>query len=163
MQTMRIPVDKLDEGAEVARANAWQFLEDAEHLSSRGSHGHAIALAMLAFEEYAKSGVFRAMKFDPALRDQLSERIANRDHVSKFMVALTGLLSVRGQTMTEELKQRITEIGGNLQSLKERGLYVNYYGGKWLTPQADDMRNAAEHTVSETRRLMDELERGWPH
>ncbi|MGA8856786.1 MAG: AbiV family abortive infection protein [Candidatus Bathyarchaeia archaeon] len=158
---MKIPVNKLEEGANVARMNAWQFLEDAEHLLSRGSYGHAVALAMLAFEEYAKTGVFRAMKLDPPLRDDLSERIANRDHVSKFMVALRGVLSIRGQRPTPELNKRVLDIGGNLQSLKERGMYVNYYNGKWLTPQSDDMKNAAQHAISETRRLLEELESNW--
>jgi hypothetical protein len=61
---------------------------------------------MLAFEEYAKVGIFKAMKLDPSLRDELSERIANRDHVSKFMVALRGILSVRGQTIRSMLFHR---------------------------------------------------------
>jgi AbiV family abortive infection protein len=155
---MRIPIDKLDEGAELARRNAWQFLEDAEHLLRQKSYGHAAALAMYAFEEYAKMAIFRAMKRDPTLRDKSSEDMANRQHVTKFKVAMTGLLAVRGVKLTDELQKRIEDRSNNLQSFKERGLYVEY-SNKWLTPQSDDMRNAAQNRISETRKLMEELEK----
>lgn len=155
---MEIPIDKLDEGAEFARLNAWRFLEDAEHLLKQGSYGHAIALAMYAFEEFGRMTIFRAMKRDPSLRDEQSERIANRNHVAKLRVAMIGLLAVRGVKLTDELQKRIEDRSNNLQLFKERGLYVEY-SDKWLTPQSDDIRNAAENRISEIRRLMEELEK----
>lgn len=154
---LNIPVETLDKGARLARDNAWQFLRDAELLLSQGSYGHAVALALYALEEHAKMWVLKAMRIEPALRDVLSERIAMRKHVEKFMVALDAIRAERGVDVTEQVRQQVIDRAKKLQSLKERGLYVDYYK-KWLTPDSADLKGAADEVVSETRRLMNGLE-----
>jgi len=153
----RIPVEALDEGAKLAHQNAWQYLDDAELLLSHGSYGHAIAFALYAFEEYAKMGVLRAMKIDPNLQDELSERIAMKKHVEKFWVALEGIRGSRGIELTDETKKQIIDKGQKLQFLKERGLYVDY-NQKWLTPHSEDLKTVASGVISEIRELMSELD-----
>lgn len=154
---LNIPVEALDRGADLARDNAWQFLRDAELLLSHGSFGHAIALALYGLEEHAKMWVLRAMRIDPGLRDELSERIAMRKHVEKFMVALDAIRTERGVEVAEQVRQQVIDTARKLQSLKERGLYVDYHE-KWLTPDSADLKTAADTVVSETRRLMSNLE-----
>jgi AbiV family abortive infection protein len=121
---LNIPVEALGRGADLARDNAWQFLRDAELLLSHESHGHAIALALYGVEEHAKMWVLKAMRIQPALRDELSERIAMRKHVEKFMVALDVLRAQRSVEVTEQVRQQVIDTAKKLQSLKERGLYV---------------------------------------
>jgi AbiV family abortive infection protein len=154
---LNIPVEDLDKGAKLARDNAWQFLRDAELLSSHGSYGHAIALALYGLEEHAKMWALMAMRIEPALRDDLSERIAMRKHVEKFMVALDAVRAERGVEVTEQVRQQVIDTAKKLQSLKERGLYVDYYK-KWLTPDSADLKTRADTVVSETHRLMNALE-----
>lgn len=154
---MNIPVEVLDRGADLARDNAWQFLRDAELLLSHERHGHAIALALYGLEEHAKMWVLKAMRIEPALRDELSERIAMRRHVEKFMIALDAIRTKRGVELTEQVRQQVIDTAKKLQSLKERGLYVDYYE-KWLAPDSTDLKTAADGIVSETRRLMKDLE-----
>lgn len=155
---MNIPVEDLDIGAKLARDNAWQFLHDAELLSSHGSYGHAIALALYGLEEHAKMWLLKAMRIEPALRDDLSERIAMRKHVEKFMVALDAVRAKRGVEVTEQIRQQVIDTAKKLQSLKERGLYVDYHK-KWLSPDSADMKTTADSIISETHRLLNELER----
>jgi AbiV family abortive infection protein len=155
-QPSRIPENALAEGAALSYQNAWQFLDDAELLLSHDSFGHATSLAMYALEEYAKSAVIQAMEFDSNLRDDLSERIALRNHVGKFMVALEAIRMNRKIEITAEAKRTIIETSGKLQSLKERGLYVDYLK-KWLAPFSQDIQNTANNVVKETRDLMTEL------
>lgn len=153
----RIPEETLAEGAELSYCNALQFIDDAELILSHGRHGHAIALAMYALEEAAKSGVMQAMKVDPSLRDELSEKIALKKHVGKFMVALEAIRVNRGIELTDEVKQTIVETSQKLQSLKERGLYVEYCE-KWLTPFSGDLQKVGMDVVRETRDLLMELD-----
>ena len=152
-----IPIEALDRGAKLARDNAWQFLADAELLLSHNSYGHAAALALYGLEEHAKMWVLKAMRIEPDLRGELSERIAMRRHVEKFMVALDAVRTQRGVDVTEQVRQQIIDTAKKLQSLKERGLYVDYHE-KWLTPDSADLKATAVAIVSETRRLMSELE-----
>ena len=154
---LNIPIEALDRGAKLARDNAWQFLGDAELLLSHNSYGHAVALALYGLEEHAKMWVLKAMRIEPALRDELSERIAMRKHVEKFMVALDAVRAQRGVEVTEQVRQQVIDTARKLQSLKERGLYVDYHE-KWLTPDSADLKATADAIVSETRRLMNELE-----
>ena len=154
---MKIPVGALDRGASLARHNAWQFLRDGELLSSQGSYGHAIALALYGLEEHAKMWALTAMRIQPALRDELSERIAMRKHVEKFMVALDAIRTERGIELAEQVRRQTIDTAKKLQSLKERGLYVDYHR-KWLTPDSADLKTAADKVLLETRRLMSELE-----
>jgi AbiV family abortive infection protein len=102
--------------------------------------------------------VLKAMRIEPDLRDELSERIAMRKHVEKFMVALDAVRAQRGVEVTEEVRQQVIDTAKKLQSLKERGLYVDYHE-KWLTPDSADLKATADAIVSETRRLMNELEK----
>lgn len=155
-QLSRIPEGALAEGAALSYQNAWQFLEDAELLLSNGSFGHATALAMYALEEYAKSAVIQAMEFDSNLRNDSFERIALGNHIGKFMVALEAIRTKRKIEFTAETKRTIMETGGKLQSLKERGLYVDYIK-KWLAPFSQDLEKVAKDVVKETRDLMIEL------
>jgi len=154
---LNIPIEALDRGAKLARDNAWQFLDDAGLLLSHNSYGHAVALALYGLEEHAKMWVLKAMRIEPALRDELSERIAMRKHVEKFMVALDAVRAQRGVEVTEQVRQQVIDTARKLQSLKERGLYVDYHE-KWLTPDSADLKATADAIVSETRRLMNELE-----
>jgi len=154
---LNIPIEALDRGARLARDNAWQFLGDAELLLSHKSYGHAIALALYGLEEHAKMWVLKAMRIEPALRDELSEHIAMRKHVEKFMVALDAVRAQRGVEVTEQVRQQVIDTAKKLQSLKERGLYVDYHE-KWLAPDSVDLKATADAIVSETRRLMNELE-----
>jgi AbiV family abortive infection protein len=106
---LNIPVEALGTGAKVARDNAWQFLRDAELLLSQCSYGHAIALALYGLEEHAKMWVFKAMRIEPPLRDELSERIAMRKHVEKFMVAFDAIRAERGVEVTEQVRQQVID------------------------------------------------------
>ena len=154
---MKIPIEALDRGADLARDNAWQFLSDAELLLAHNRYGHAVALALYGLEEHAKMWVLKAIRIEPELRDELSERIVTKKHVEKFMVALDAVRAQRGVEVTEQIRQQVIDTAKKLQSLKERGLYVDYHK-KWLTPDSPDLEAAAVTIVSETRRLMDELE-----
>ena len=49
-----IPIKMLDEGIQLCQRNVDRFLLDAIILDKDGSHGHALAVAILAMEEYAK-------------------------------------------------------------------------------------------------------------
>ena len=71
------------------------------------------------------------MRIEPALRDDLSERIAMRKHVEKFMVAIDAIRTKRGVEITDEVREQIINAAKKLQSLKERGPYLDYYE-KWL-------------------------------
>jgi AbiV family abortive infection protein len=155
----KIPEAALAEGSDLSYRNAQRFITDAELLLSQGSHGHSTALAMYALEESAKSAVLQAMQYDPTLRDDLSEKIAMRKHVEKFMVALHIVQVNRNIETTDEIKKTLVETSGKLQSLKERGLYVDYYDEKWLTPLSQDLQRAASGVVKETRDLLKELDK----
>jgi AbiV family abortive infection protein len=83
--------------------------------------------------------VLTAMRIGPALRDDLSERIAMRKHVEKFMVALDAVRAERVIEVTEQVRQQVIDTAKDLQSLKERGFYVDYYE-KWLSPDSADLK-----------------------
>jgi len=58
---LKIPIEALDRGADLARDNAWQFLSDAELLLAHNRYGHAVALALYGLEEHAKMWVLKAI------------------------------------------------------------------------------------------------------
>jgi hypothetical protein len=52
---LRIPINKIEEGAELCLSNAMQFCSDAENLVDTGSNEHALGLCVLATEEVGKA------------------------------------------------------------------------------------------------------------
>jgi len=73
------------------------------------------------------------------------------------MVGLDATRTRPDGEIANEVREQIIDADKKLQSMKERGLYVDHCE-KWLAPDSTDTKTMAYSNVSETRRLMSELE-----
>lgn len=150
----------IDQGITLARENAFSLLEDAKTLLQAQSHGRAVALSLMAFEEFAKVILLIGVRETVTQLDAQLNRIIFRDHLAKLVATLNFLAIAQGQEMTEEMTRYINETVPKLQDAKERGLYVDFFSEKWHSPLDPDMMKMAKQMVDDTERFMLDID-GW--
>ncbi len=150
---------KLDEGIALCHENSFKLLADSKILLDNESHGHSIALALMAFEEVGKMIVLVAIKHGITKVDQGLEKLIFRDHLAKLAMTLEMLAVAQGHELNEEITDYVNKTVPKLQSLKERGIYADYFSHEWHSPLDKDLEKIARKLISETDRFMAEIDR----
>lgn len=150
-----IPNEELDTGIRLCAENVSRLLRDAELLLENNSYGHAIALSVLAMEEYAKKLILLAAKLNPGKFDN-EVRDAFISHNLKLQLAVWMLMqSYPDVPVGEELMQIVTDMAGKLDSLKLASLYVDYDGSLgWFDPNKQDYRDTARVQIAYAKELV---------
>jgi AbiV family abortive infection protein len=137
----------LRKGADLARDNAKQFLQDAEKLIAIQSYGHAAALAMYALEECAKMLVFDALLapnmtiFSSISRAKIFHS-AMTDHEFKLAIFLYEFN--QSKLTVTYTNTRLGDVGRYLQKTREAGLYVTREEYLGFTPDQTMIMKAKE-------------------
>jgi AbiV family abortive infection protein len=121
------------EGVEKSFENALIFIDDARLLLKQGSYGHSVALSLLAMEECGKTLFLAAMHerrtgVDPELFDVIFTK-----HVPKLYLPLLEL--ALSEHFSNDDIDYVQTLAPTLDKVKQRGFYVDYINGRWVTPQ----------------------------
>jgi len=131
--------------------NALALIEDSKILNKKGSHGHSVALSMLALEECGKAMTLIAVYLEIKNIDKELLDIFFRKHAPKIHLSLLELaLSKEDIAYTETLAP-------TLDLVKQRGFYVDYIKGKWATPQDDDLDKMAKINLDYAERIYESV------
>jgi AbiV family abortive infection protein len=144
----------IERGIVLARKNAFSLLEDAKTLLQAQSHGRAVALSLIAFEEYAKVILLTGVRKGVTQLDTELNRIIFRDHLGKLAATLHLLAIAQGREEKEEVSRYVNETVRKLQDAKERGLYVDFFSEEWHSPLDPEMRQVAGKMVEDTERFI---------
>jgi len=142
-----IPIQDLDSGILLCDMNAKNLLKTAEFLFKKGDFGYSVGLAVISLEEYAKKIILLAKKNYPSMFEN-EVRDAFRNHNLKLEPALQLLMGGYPDSPPEDEIPRMAQyLGNKLVSLRLRGLYVDFYNGKWISPQDEELKNMAEMQI----------------
>lgn len=150
--------EDINQGITLARENAFSLLEDAKTLLQVQSYGRAVALSLMAFEEFAKVILLIGARENVTQLDAQLTRIIFRDHLGKLAATLALLAIAQGQKISQENSSYINETVPKLQGLKERGLYLDFFYEKWHSPLDPDMKEMAKKTVEDTEHFILEID-----
>jgi len=156
---MKLTGDELGSGVRLSDENSRRLLADSKILLESKSYGHSVASAILALEEYAKKIILVAVKLGFTEMDAVLRKILFRDHGSKIWMSLQVLAHAKGFETTPEILEYLRWATPRLQSLKERGLYVDYFKGGWHSPLDQDMEQRAASFISETEGILQALKK----
>jgi len=145
-------------GVRLSDENSERLLADSKILLENKSYGHAVASAVLALEEYAKKIFLIAVKLGITEMDDQLRTILFRDHSSKIWMSLQTLAYAKGFELTPKILEYLRWASPRLQSLKERGLYVDYFKGGWHSPLDQGMEKSAASFIQETEDILQALE-----
>lgn len=154
-----IPAEKLDTGILPCATNVDCLLRDAELLLKDNSYGHAIALSVLAMEEYAKKQILLAARLNPGKFDN-EVRDAFLSHNLKLQLAVWMLMQEYPDVPGgEEFKQTVMDMAAKLESLKLVSLYVDYDDSLgWFDPNKQDYKETATVQITYTRELVSRVD-----
>jgi len=156
---MKLTEDELSSGVRLSDENSRRLLADSKILLESKSYGHSVASAILALEEYAKKIILVAVELGFTEVDAELRKILFRDHGGKIWMSLQALAHAKGFETTPEILEYLRWATSRLQSLKERGLYVDYFKGGWHSPLDQDMEQRAASFISETEGLLQALKK----
>lgn len=144
-----------DEGIRLCTKNCSELLEDAEILLKHGSYGHALSLSILGVEEYPKKIVLLAAKFGCAEDDETFWK-KFREHNFKLQMAFYMLF--KSKELPEEIIKDRVEFFTRLDPIKQRGLYVDYDKGEWISPFDSDLIELSKQTLDVARQFFSDME-----
>lgn len=154
-----IPFEELQEGIRLCTRNVERLVKDATILYEVGSYGHALALAILAMEEYAKKIVLVARKTHP---DKFEGQIrrAFRDHDFKLQLALDALMREFPDAPSgEQVASMVRDLASRISSLKQVSLYVDYDKKLgWFDPNKADYENVAGVQINYAQELVTKVD-----
>lgn len=154
-----IPSQDLDSGIVLCDKNAKSLWEAAEFLFQKGDFGYSVGLAVISLEEYAKKIILLAKKNNPRMFEK-EVRDAFRDHNLKLEVALQLLMREYPDSPPEEEIPKMAQyLGSKLVSLRLRGLYVDFFDGKWISPQDEELKNMAEMQIRYNMNFFDRFDK----
>lgn len=153
----------LKEGGFVVSSNAKQLYKSANALADTGQYGHATALLILASEEATKAILYclssLGINIDPEGIDEYERSHIKRHRLMRLAATITHYIDIDNdydisldnyfegvidltlkmaadfisETVSQEvINSRKWWDGAN--SLKQRGLYVDYENGAWISP-----------------------------
>lgn len=155
----RPPKETLNEGIVMCRSNAYSLLNDAKRLMRARSYGHALSLAVMAFEEFGKMIILIAAKQGATEFDKQLSKMAFRDHLSKLAMVLQILAISQEYELSKSVSDYINQTVPKLQSAKERGIYVDYFSQNWHSPLEQEMEGAAKKFIPETEQFMEQVDK----
>jgi AbiV family abortive infection protein len=150
-----IPIKMLDEGIQLCKENVDRLLYDAYILDKEGSHGHALALAILAMEEYAKKLILVASAISPGESDEPLEK-AFKSHDYKLEWACDRLIrALPDASQGKPLQEKVEELKKLLSTLKLSCLYVDHDDEMgWIDPNRPNVEGGAQTQVRYTEELI---------
>ena len=157
MQGKKLKLTKVQcvTGIEKSFENALALIEDAKLLLKKGSFGHSVALSMLAIEECGKAMFLVSVYDEETELDKQTFHMMFRNHVSKLYLPLLELALSKNFPKVDV--EYIKTLAPTLNLVKQRGLYVNFLEGKWVTPQDSDLENIANVNLNYTERVINGL------
>ncbi len=141
------PIDKLAKGVMYCYDNAKQLIADAKLLFKHKRYARAIALAVIALEEYGKSEECLLLLSCPIDLEGLDRFMKKtlRDHHGKQMAACEYEF-VRAMKGKSQVWHRIADKSRYLSKEKENSLYVNMDNKfNFTTPTAATRRTAQSY------------------
>ena len=138
-------------GADKSLQNADSLTENSLLLLSRGSFGHSLALSVLAIEECGKAFLLIAVHEDKTKLDEELLKAIFRNHTFKVYVPLLELALSEG--FPKDDLEYVKSLAPTLDKVKQRGLYVDFLEGKWVTPQDSDLDEIARTNLDYAKRI----------
>jgi AbiV family abortive infection protein len=142
------------EGAKLAATNARRLLDASSHVADMGSFGTASSLAVLAGEEAIKALALIAWAGELPIPTQKQLSLVLRSHEPRHLAAgmligagevmMTFVASIGAALLKRSAKDSVEEQPidrwsraawwSDADTLKNRGLYIDFAGRKWTTP-----------------------------
>jgi len=143
-------------GSEKSLQNVASLIKDAKLLLNIGSFGHSVALSMIATEECGKALILAAVCKGKTDLDKELQGIIFKKHVPKLYAPLLEL--ALSENFSKADVEYVKTLAPTLDKVKQRGLYVDFLKGKWVTPQDEDMKEIAKINLDYVERIYKSVE-----
>jgi AbiV family abortive infection protein len=149
-----IPHEELARGIKLCRKNVNSLLGDARTLYRKKSFGHAMTLAIVALEEFAKEIILIKQELYPRAFDS-EVRDAFVNHRFKIAYGLDWLArEIRQRFPESPTAEEIDEVTEELTKTRSSCLYVDFLKSSgWYDPNAPDLKDLARMTIDNVKLL----------
>ena len=157
---MIIPSNEIARGVSRCQDNVDRFLIDAYLLDKNGSSGHALALVILAMEEYAKKLLLTAYAISPVTSSEtLNDAFIKHQYKLEWVVS--EVIKVMPDTPKNEqhFRRAVGSLAKTLLRLKNTCLYVDYTDETgWIEPNRPETQGGAQYQTHVLTSLMKKIE-----
>lgn len=154
-ETLELKKEQCFVGLEKSLRNAEYLIEDATLLFNKGSFGYSVALSVLAIEECGKALLLDAVYKGKTKLDKELFNIVFKKHVVKLYTSFFEL--ALSERFTDAEIEYIKTLSPTLDQIKQRGFYVDFLNGKWITPQDDDLKEIAGTNLDYAKRIHESI------